>query len=134
MDFDENIFLENIEKEAAKLLNMNNETHQSPTEQHELFDEQFFNDLERLANEFNANEVCKEDTQEQQSNKRKFSQVSIEQHLETIATACKRPRGGQEGNGIKKDEETESKRVYTINKKSARTNPFFNWEENVAGP
>ena len=51
--------------------------------------------------------------------------------METIATACKRPRGGQEGNGIKKDEETESKRVYTINKKSARTNSFFNWEENV---
>ena len=29
MDFDENIFLENIEKEAAKLLNMNNESYRA---------------------------------------------------------------------------------------------------------
>ena len=58
----------------------------------------------------------------------------IEEHLETIARASKRPHEGQEGHGIKKsknEDEEESKRVYTINKKSSRKNPYFKWEENV---
>ena len=59
----------------------------------------------------------------------------MDQHLETIASASKQAKIGQTGQGLKKltkeEEEKEPKRVYTINKKSRRTNPYFNWEENI---
>ena len=133
-------------KGAAKLLNLNTESQESSKQEsvYEEFDEQFFKELEQLARDYHeAIEPPALYTTEQQPQGtpicNKIFEITdavnpIEEHLETIARASKRSHEGQQGHGIKKpknEDEEETKRVYTINKKSSRKNPYFNWEENV---